>query len=476
MKTDLLNAKSRIEIWRTLKSIDNVPTLPNVYFKLDQLLRDPNASIVKVRRVIEEDPPIVAKLLQRVNSGFYNLSREVTNIQQAIVMIGFTEIYNLVVELSVLSMFQKMKENKYFNFDRFWKHSAGTARIAASLRKHIGVDFNNTEFTAGLLHDFGRLIMCLYFPEKYNRVFEYSRIYQVTLYEAEKKELAFTHAEAGFWLAKQWGLPSEVAGVMLHHHDVTPKKVAANPLRAIIYVANHLANQWGYSQEMMPTMTDIAENPVWQELVKLYPKLASYPMENLVDILNMPSDKFDTEYVDSKSEDDNSVITLAALKNIVENLSNGFAELLKNLEEKTIPPKAAWQSVCETLGRHMFLDLMSLYRLNDESGELQLVFEYGKPDNPLDFINFRLGKGAIRWILQNKAPVFVKGDNPNTKNNKKRVNSFVGLPIMFGKKIIGVMAVGSFTPDCYGDNEKYLLEFCAEHIGRLMETAFAKQG
>ena len=69
MPTSKLDSKTRIEIWNTLKSIDNVPTMPSVYFKLDKLLSDPNASIVSVRRAIEEHPPIVAYILQRVNSG-----------------------------------------------------------------------------------------------------------------------------------------------------------------------------------------------------------------------------------------------------------------------------------------------------------------------------------------------------------------------------------------------------------------------
>lgn len=467
MPTSKLDSKTRIEIWNTLKSIDNVPTMPSVYFKLDKLLSDPNASIVSVRRAIEEDPPIVAKILQRVNSGFYNLSREVNNIQQAIVMLGLTEIYNLVVELSILSMFQNMKESPYFSFDKFWKHSSGTARTAAAIRKHIGVSFDNVEFTSGLLHDFGRLILCIFFNELYQKVFEYSENNQASLYDAEMEQLNFTHTEAGYWLAKRWHLPTEVSDVMLHHHDVTPKDVREHPLRAIVYLADKITNLWGFSLHPVPNFDAIEDDPIWLEVVKVYPRMATFPLDDMINILNMPIEEADTYLYQEESERNTGKVQLASLKDIVENLINGFAELQHNLEEKQISWIDAFVKMRMALQSNIRMDLLSIYRWNAESFKLEPIFTHGDPTSALDMINFRRGKGAVRWIMQNKKPLLISNAERNSKITEKVVNSFLGVPIVTGNSFSGVMVVGCFQDGQYGDNEQYFLEVASEYVGRL---------
>ncbi len=463
-----LDAKVRVEIWNQLNNIDNVPTLPSIYFKLQRILSRPDASIQAVRKIIEEDPPTVAKILQRVNSGYYNTASTIRNIQQAIVMLGMTELYNIVIELSVLSMFRNIKESEFFSFDRFLKHSSATARTAAAIRKHLNLNFDNAEFTCGLLHDFGRLILCLHFEDLYREVFEYSIEHRLSLYEAESKHLDFTHAEAGFWLAKRWQLPHEIADVMLHHHVVAPEDAHVHPLRAIIYLANLITNTWGVSLEPLPAFHDIEEDPVWQEMVSVYPKLISFPLDDMINILKLPPEDDGVSFDANDLLKNNEPVQTTSLQETTENLVNSIKELHECVQEQQISQQAAFSQLTDMFHTFMKFDLLSIYRFDADSGKMELVFSFGTPVSALDIINFRRGKGAISWVFQHRQSTCISNAKRGNRAGEKLVNTFLGAPILSSDTVTGVVAVGSYQPDCFDERDQYLLEVACEYLNCLL--------
>ncbi len=468
MQSKTLDAKVRVEIWKKLNQIDNVPTLPTIFFKLQNLLSRPDASIQDVRKIIEEDPPTVAKILQRVNSGYYNTVSSIRNIQQAIVMLGMTELYNIVVELSVLSMFREIKESEYFSFEKFLRHSSATARTAGAIRKHLGLNFDNAELTCGLLHDFGRLILCLHFEDLYREVFEHSIQHGISLYEAESECLDFTHAEAGFWLAKRWQLPREIADVMLHHHAVVPEDVRAHPLRAITYIANLITNTWGVSLEPLPTFHDIEKDPIWQEMAGVYLKLASFPLDDMINILKLPPED------DGLSFDANDLlksiepVKTTSLQETTENLVNSIKELHECLQEQQISQQAAFSQLTDMLQTFMKFDLLSIYRYDTESGKMSLIFGFGEPASALDVINFRRGKGAVSWVFQHRQSTCISNAKRSNSAGDRLVNTFLGAPILLSDKVTGVLAVGSYQQDHFDERDQYLLEIAGEYLDGLL--------
>ncbi len=462
------NPHIRMNIWHELKDIENVPTLPRIFFRLEKVYSDPNASIRVVCRLIEEDPPTVAKILQRVNSGYYNLTKNVHDIQQAIVVLGLTETYNLVMELSIMGMFESIEDTPYFNFNQFWKHSSGVARTAAALRKHLGLHFGNTEFSGGLLHDFGRLILCIYFREIYQEVFEYAQEHSISLYEAEQQHLNFTHTEAGFWLAKQWGLPEKISDIMLHHHTLSPEDVRTHPLRAIIHLADLITNVWGFTLQPVPLLTQVTDDPVWQEMIKIYPKLKTFPLDNMSAILRMPPEEVKSVMEEGAKDLPKGTIELSRLKETVAELNNNLVELYACIDPHELTPAEVLKHLSVLLHTYFSFDLLSIYKFDPDTNELALIFNYGQPGNALDVINFRRGKGAIRWIFQHQKPLVVSKNARKSRTNENAVNSFLGMPIISGNSMIGIVALGSFQPDYFGSNEAYLLEVSAKYIANLL--------
>lgn len=284
-----------------LEDINEVPTLPQVAFKLIALISDEGSSMREIGDLIEDDPPLVARILRMVNSGFYNIRNEVKSIRQAVVLIGLEELKNLVFAMSVFSTFYHIKTNEYFNFLTFWKHSAATGKLAAALSNYLDLKIGHQVFVGGLLHDFGRLVLQLYFREEYEKVFRYSIDNEVSLYQAEKESLGFCHDEAGFWLAQKWNLPDELTHIIRNHHRLSPEAVTDNPLAALISVSNMITKIWGVGIEPNPMMTSLEEDPIWINLQKIYPKLKDFPLEKMIRVFDMHLEEAQT-FVDQVSE------------------------------------------------------------------------------------------------------------------------------------------------------------------------------
>ncbi len=272
---------------KELNEIKEVPTLPQVAFKLIAMISDETSSMRDIGNLIEDDPPLIAKILRIVNSGFYNLRYEVKNIRQAVVILGLEELRDLVFAMSVFSTFYHIKENENFSFLQFWKHCAATGKVATVLCKYIGIIPNHIAFLGGLLHDFGRLVLQLYFRDDYIKVFKFSNDHQISLFDAEKKVLGITHAEAGYWLARRWNLPEDLSVLIRDHHNLTVADVKNNVFLALIHVADRITNIWGISIEPVPIMEVIEENPIWRELSTRYPKLNNFPLEEMTRVFDM---------------------------------------------------------------------------------------------------------------------------------------------------------------------------------------------
>ena len=284
-----------------LKQIKEVPTLPQVAFKLIVLISENNSSVREIARLIEDDPPLVAKILRLVNSGYYSLRNEVKNIRQAVVLIGLEELRNLLFALSVFSTFYHIKENEHFSFLKFWKHSAATGKVAAVLSKYLDLNLTHTVFIGGLLHDFGRLVLQLYFQEEYLQAFHYSVEHHIPLYQAEREALNFAHDEAGYWLAKQWNLPEDLALIIRDHHRVIPEWVKENTAIALVHAGNRITNIWGVGIEPLPVMELLEDDPVWQEMLKVFPKLEKFPLEEMTRVFDMQLEEAEI-FVDRISE------------------------------------------------------------------------------------------------------------------------------------------------------------------------------
>jgi putative nucleotidyltransferase with HDIG domain len=191
------------------------------------------------------------KVLKMTNSAFYGLSREIESVKQAVVIIGMEAIRNLVLSASVLDMFKGKATDQEFQ-EKFWRHSLATAfcsRILARKFRSKAIVDPDTAFSAGLLHDIGKIVLCCFLPSEYEKYSkERSADRRSASYEIEERILGYTHAQIGSLLAVQWKLPTKLGeSITFHHQPEVP--AVPEPICYVVHLANYIAKQTFYQGE-----------------------------------------------------------------------------------------------------------------------------------------------------------------------------------------------------------------------------------
>jgi putative nucleotidyltransferase with HDIG domain len=167
-----------------------------------------------VANIISQDQASASKILKAANSSIYGFRGRITTITQAITFIGFEEVKNLVLALSIIEMFSKLNAPASFNPVNLWKHSIAVGTITRHTGMTIGVRNLENYFIAGILHDIGKLLFYKYVPNEYAKAYNYSLANKVSLREAELKFLGITHTVVGDLLAEKWKLPINIRDVI----------------------------------------------------------------------------------------------------------------------------------------------------------------------------------------------------------------------------------------------------------------------
>ncbi|MFQ5499158.1 MAG: HDOD domain-containing protein [Candidatus Zixiibacteriota bacterium] len=148
------------KVRQIIANIRNLPTPPIVFHQIQKVMNDPYVSAGQIASILSEDPAMSVKVLKLTNSAFYGLSREVDSVKQAVVIVGLEAIKNLVLSASVLEMFKGQDIDREFQ-EEFWRHSLATGfcgRILAKALTGKGRIDPDSAFSAGLLHDIGKMI------------------------------------------------------------------------------------------------------------------------------------------------------------------------------------------------------------------------------------------------------------------------------------------------------------------------------
>jgi putative nucleotidyltransferase with HDIG domain len=256
---------------KQLNKIKDIPTLPTIVFELNQLLEDPETSIVKVSETIEKDQAIALKILKLVNSAFYGFKSGVSDIRHAVVMLGFNAVRNAIVSVSIIDALPKSFLFQDFEMGAFWKHSLAVAVTSKNIALKARLESPDNCFVGGLLHDVGKVIMAQYFQDLFIKVWTYMQKECLSFHEAEQHELAVDHAMIGGHLARRWSLPEGLIEAIRWHQDFQPEIPNANFV-LIIYLANILVNSYD-------------ENPECAiDMAALHPNAVKFLMDQLEDI------------------------------------------------------------------------------------------------------------------------------------------------------------------------------------------------
>lgn len=252
-----------------IKEIEEFPTLPTIYSTLSDVMANPRSTATDVANVIAQDQSSATKVLKTANSSLYGFRGRITSISQAVVYIGFEEVKNLCIALSIMDMFDMKQLSKVLSPVDLWKHSIAVGVISRYIARTLG--FSNLEeyFVSGIVHDIGKLLFMKAIPDVYTKVLEYALENNVSLREVEKETIGMTHTLAGKLLAERWRLPKPIQDVISNQYTGI-KEGKSDNLVATVHLANVVASMLELGKtgdEVIPAIN----NKVY-EVLKLQPR------------------------------------------------------------------------------------------------------------------------------------------------------------------------------------------------------------
>lgn len=235
----------KLDLAQVVRQIGTLPSLPVVILELIQSLGDDSVDTHLLAKKIASDQALVAKMLRVANSSFYGLQGKVTSIQDVIVVLGLRSVRTLAMAAAVTGSFSSRHAIPGFDFTDFWRHSMGVALCARALAKRLKVSEENA-FTAGLLHDLGRLVLAAVFPAHLSAVLSWRNEHDCLLLVAEREVIGIDHAMIGEALTGHWKFPRLIQDAVAHHHTLAAGE--HTPLTGIVHVADCIAHALQFAE------------------------------------------------------------------------------------------------------------------------------------------------------------------------------------------------------------------------------------
>lgn len=205
----------------------NLPTIPTVLARILQLVERDSTSGRELIEVIEHDQALTAKMLRLANSAFFGQSRKVATIPRAVVLLGFTTVRNLALGVKVWDALGAGMSRA--RLEELWGHAVAVAIATKALTARLRVGDPDEAFTAGLLHDAGRLVMSMRLRDEYwNAVGGPAEIQAIDTIEAAS--FGVDHAQVGAWMLEAWDLPPAIVEAVRQHHTAVYRAGVAGVL------------------------------------------------------------------------------------------------------------------------------------------------------------------------------------------------------------------------------------------------------
>ncbi|MDR2032028.1 MAG: HDOD domain-containing protein [Azoarcus sp.] len=192
-----------------------IPACPAILTRLMNELKSPLINSKKIAALISQDVGIAAVVVRSANSPLVGGGRRIASISDAVKMLGFGSLANLVHE----ALLQNAISSEGTSFERFWDSSRYTAIASKRLASIVGRVNPDTAYTFGLFHDCGIPLLARRYPEYKNILREANQNATRVFTDIEDEAIGTSHAVLGYYLARTWGLTDAVTQGLLNHHD-----------------------------------------------------------------------------------------------------------------------------------------------------------------------------------------------------------------------------------------------------------------
>lgn len=230
-------------------AMDQLKPIPQVALKVMRLIKEKSADLDTIADEIRKDQVITARILQLSNSALFAAKKTITSLEHAVVYLGQELLVKLVITAAIQSFYSQSAMGYALCKGGLYHHALGCAHVAEALAQLSQAVDRSEAYTAGLLHDIGKVVLDQYittaYPLFYRKVMEESE----QAIHIEQQFMGTDHAKIGFMLAQQWSFPDDLAKAVRYHH--TPEKAGEHPkLATIVYLADLLMSRFNTGLEL----------------------------------------------------------------------------------------------------------------------------------------------------------------------------------------------------------------------------------
>ena len=227
---------------RYIGHVRSLPPAPVIATQLLALFGEADRDIDRIVELIGLDPSLTAEVLKRSNSAYVGLAQPVRDMFEAVFQLGFYEVFCIVVASVGSRSMLALQTEGGMKTEVLWQHSVGTAVASSALAKRVQAT-EASAFTAGLLHDIGKLVLASVERGVYANLMRDAAAAGTPLVMAEEITFGFNHAGLGARLLERWNFPAEVCAAVRHHHSASGAEATSQPLPAIVTLGNELSHQ-----------------------------------------------------------------------------------------------------------------------------------------------------------------------------------------------------------------------------------------
>jgi putative nucleotidyltransferase with HDIG domain len=206
---------------RIMEILDRAPdilTLPSIINEIMDVISRKNSSASDLTKIIESDPALTTRILTVANSAYYGFVKKISTISHAVVVLGFKEIQNIALGMSVLQMFNR--KGSEFS-EQLWRHSFSVGVGTKMIAQYLNLKIDGKYFVGGLLHDVGKIFISQYMTDAFSKLLDAieENGNNYSYHAVEKRIFGITHAEVGEVLLNSWMFPPDVVNTVAHHHS-----------------------------------------------------------------------------------------------------------------------------------------------------------------------------------------------------------------------------------------------------------------
>jgi HD-like signal output (HDOD) protein len=220
-----------------------LPSFPALYMEIMKAIEKPDTPLQTIDDLIVKDPGLTAKILQIVNSAAMGLHEKVNDPMDAVQQLGLGTVKSLALSAHVFTCFTPALRIN-FPVNALWNHLMQTGNTARAIMRAEDADnaYVEAAYTAGLLHDVGKLMLADSLPKEFQEALAQSMDSHRSLPEVEAQIFGATHAGLAAYLLGLWGLPAPIVeAVAFHHTPEQSSNAKFSPLTAV-----HAANALEY--------------------------------------------------------------------------------------------------------------------------------------------------------------------------------------------------------------------------------------